>query len=270
MATMTKRAQLLSYDGSATYWHDGNNVIDNDDNTYGYYEDRQSTLLYMHVYGYDFSSIPAGSVINNVYVKMKAATGGNSTIRIKSMPYTNGKSGSSKIDYVNIVPKGNTTPAVFTSSVGSWTLSELNQPYNPSSYTGIGFYITNKNGSGSSGRWFQIYYVDTIVDYTPPQYTISTAVSPSGTGSVSGGGTYDSGSTVTLTATPATGYRFVRWSDNNTNATRTVTVSGNVTYTAYFERDSAPEPNITNIVFQPERVAASQYAVVTVTMEDYT
>ena len=42
-------------------------------------------------------------------------------------------------------------------------------------------------------------------------------------GSISpGGGTYDEGASVTLTATPATGYRFDRWSGD---------VSGNVTST---------------------------------------
>jgi hypothetical protein len=44
-------------------------------------------------------------------------------------------------------------------------------------------------------------------------YNVNTAVSPSGSGAVSPtGGTYDEGSSVTLTATPATGYRFIKWS----------------------------------------------------------
>ena len=61
-------------------------------------------------------------------------------------------------------------------------------------------------------------------------------MSPTGSGSVSGGGTYDQGSTCTLTATPATGYRFVRWNDNVTTAARSFTVTTAATYTAYFER----------------------------------
>jgi len=44
-------------------------------------------------------------------------------------------------------------------------------------------------------------------------YNVNTAVSPSGGGTISPtGGTYDEGSSVTLTATPATGYRFTKWS----------------------------------------------------------
>lgn len=66
---------------------------------------------------------------------------------------------------------------------------------------------------------------------------IRCTVSASGTGgSVTGSGTYDYGTQVTLTATPSTGYRFVRWSDGNTNQTRTVTVTSDVTYTAVFEK----------------------------------
>lgn len=70
--------------------------------------------------------------------------------------------------------------------------------------------------------------------YTIPEYTISVSAGTGGT--VTGGGTFEQGQTVTIQATPNIGYRFVKWSDGNTNASRTVTVSGNATYTAYFEK----------------------------------
>ena len=54
-------------------------------------------------------------------------------------------------------------------------------------------------------------------------------------GSVSGGGQALSGGTVTFSATPREGYRFLTWNDGNTENPRTVTVTGNITYTAYFE-----------------------------------
>lgn len=56
-------------------------------------------------------------------------------------------------------------------------------------------------------------------------------------GSVTGGGTYEYGKTATLTAIPNSGYKFKQWSDGVTTATRSVTVTGNATYTAYFEVD---------------------------------
>ena len=56
-------------------------------------------------------------------------------------------------------------------------------------------------------------------------------------GTVSGGGTYNQGATATLTATAKPCYKFVKWNDGNTSATRTVTVSASATYTATFEAD---------------------------------
>ena len=44
----------------------------------------------------------------------------------------------------------------------------------------------------------------------------------------------DCGELVTITATPETGYHFVRWNDNDTHATRQVEATGNATYRAYF------------------------------------
>ena len=53
-------------------------------------------------------------------------------------------------------------------------------------------------------------------------------------GSVSGGGTYADGSTITITATPAEGYRFVKWSNGLTTASATITVTSNLTLVAEF------------------------------------
>ena len=58
-----------------------------------------------------------------------------------------------------------------------------------------------------------------------------------GTATVNGSSTVTvmSGDSVTITATAFEGYRFVRWNDNDTHAVRTVTVTADATYTAYFE-----------------------------------
>lgn len=45
------------------------------------------------------------------------------------------------------------------------------------------------------------------------RYTLSFTITPTGAGTVSGGGTYDYGSSVKSTATPATGYNFTKWVD---------------------------------------------------------
>lgn len=47
-------------------------------------------------------------------------------------------------------------------------------------------------------------------------------------------GSYETGSTLTLTVVVNDGYKFVKWSDGNTSTTRTVTVGNNIPYTALF------------------------------------
>ena len=75
----------------------------------------------------------------------------------------------------------------------------------------------------------------------PQSYTVTAASNNAAWGTVSGGGTYQSGATATLTATANSGYHFVQWQDGNTQNPRTVTVTANVTYTATFAADAAPQ-----------------------------
>ena len=74
--------------------------------------------------------------------------------------------------------------------------------------------------------------------YTPSQpntVTISTNVSPTGSGTVTGGGIYTVGQSVTLTASANSGYVFQKWNDNVTTNPRTFTATVNATYTAIFQ-----------------------------------
>lgn len=68
--------------------------------------------------------------------------------------------------------------------------------------------------------------------FVKQKYTLTVTAGTGGT--VTGAGTYEYGSSVTIKATPNSGYKFVKWSDGNTSATRKVTVTGNATYTAEF------------------------------------
>lgn len=65
-------------------------------------------------------------------------------------------------------------------------------------------------------------------------YTISTDVSPVNKGTVSGGGDYDYGTNIKLTAIPNDGYKFEKWNDGDTSNPRTITVLERKTYTASF------------------------------------
>lgn len=73
------------------------------------------------------------------------------------------------------------------------------------------------------------------------RYSLSTSISPQGSGSVSPtGGTYDSDAQVTLTATPLSDYQFASWSGDisGTVSTITITMDSNKSVTANFARQS--------------------------------
>ena len=67
-------------------------------------------------------------------------------------------------------------------------------------------------------------------------YTIDASANNDEFGSVSGGGTYDAGTEISLTATPNDGYRFVSWNDANTDNPRTLIVTSDSTFVATFVR----------------------------------
>ena len=66
------------------------------------------------------------------------------------------------------------------------------------------------------------------------EYTLTAAPNYNLMGTVTGGGVYEYGDTVTISATPAANCYFVRWSDSDTNATRDVVVLGDASYVAVF------------------------------------
>ena len=68
----------------------------------------------------------------------------------------------------------------------------------------------------------------------PQSYTLTVVSNNDAWGTVTGGGTYVEGTTVTLTATANDGYYFDRWNDGNTDSVRTVTVTADASYTAFF------------------------------------
>ena len=71
---------------------------------------------------------------------------------------------------------------------------------------------------------------------TKRSYTITAVASPLEAGVVTGGGSGLYGTTKTLTATANSGYKFVKWSDGITTTSRSITITGNATYTAVFEK----------------------------------
>ena len=65
-------------------------------------------------------------------------------------------------------------------------------------------------------------------------YTVTLKSSPTDGGTTSGGGTFEKGTVKTISATPNSGFRFVKWSDGGYQ-NHSVTWDSNKTITAYFE-----------------------------------
>ena len=112
--------------------------------------------------------------------------------------------------------------------------------------TGYSFVRWTKNGNQVSTNPSYSFTVTENASYVAVfslnSYTISASANPSAGGTVNGAGTYNYGSSCTLTATPATGYSFVRWTKNgsqvSTNPSYSFTVTGNASYVAIFSLNS--------------------------------
>ena len=121
------------------------------------------------------------------------------------------------------------------------------------------FTVTATNASGSDSKEFTL-----TISEPAPIYTISADVDPVGAGTVSGGGKYTAGTSVTLTATNNPGYRFVGWVESgttvSTNPNYTFVANSNRSLTAQFDRissgggDSDPTYSIT----LPSRVTGGE------------
>lgn len=80
-------------------------------------------------------------------------------------------------------------------------------------------------------------------DGAPPMYTVTLISNPTNGGTVTGAGTYNENSSVTVTATPNTGFTFYNWTKSgavvSTNPSYTFSVTQDVTLVANFRSNNA-------------------------------
>ena len=130
------------------------------------------------------------------------------------------------------------SPADFTTQVYSTTISTprtwTQRTVNLSAYAGQQIHIAFRHHNCSNQYWLFIDDVS-ITRTAAPTYTITAYANNPAMGDVTGGGTYSQYASATLTAIPNNGYRFVQWHDGNRSNPRTVTVTHNATYMAYFD-----------------------------------
>ena len=101
-----------------------------------------------------------------------------------------------------------------------------------------GYYFTQWNdGNTDNPRTITVTEnVSYTASFAPYSYTITVLSDNEMMGTVTGGGQYDYGTTATIEAFAETGFRFTQWDDLNTQNPRTVSVTGDATYTASFEQ----------------------------------
>ena len=190
----------------------------------------------------------------------------------------NGNVVSTQASYTFTVTGNRTLVANFQAQPQSYTITVSANPSNGGNVTGGGTYNQGSSctvsATANSGYTFSNWtengnVVSTSANYTftvtgnrvlvanfqalPQNYTITVTANPTDAGNVTGGGTYQQGQSCTISATPATGYNFVKWTENgvqvSTNANYTFTVTGNRTLVAQFQGQSyyiATSSNPTN------------------------
>ena len=133
---------------------------------------------------------------------------------------------------------GNVTS--YTYGVGATLPTDVTRPgytfggwYENSNLTGSAVTTISTTATGNKTFWAK---------WTINSYAITASANPSNGGTVTGAGTCDHFSTCTLTATAATGYTFVNWTENgtevSTNAAYSFTVTGPRTLVANFSLNS--------------------------------
>ena len=101
-------------------------------------------------------------------------------------------------------------------------------------------------------------YIANFEEIIIPTYTVTVSADPETFGTVTGGGTYEEGETVTITATPAAECMFLNWTENGTVVsealTFTFTVTSDRTFVAHFDVDGITEVSGTQFNIYPNPV----------------
>ncbi len=146
------------------------------------------------------------------------------------------------------VEEGVDGPYIYTTNL------TLRYIYNSRFYDPLGYSVAFKIGEPA------VYKSVTVQSESTTKGTVSKSMK-SGYVYTTNFTDWKEGSTYTITATPNSGYRFVRWEKNgsqiSTTATTDVVIDGDATYTAYFESMGAPQYTITVQTATPDYCTVS-------------
>lgn len=197
----------------------------------------------------------------------------------------NGNQVSDNPSYTFIVTGNRTLEAQF--QMLSYTVSTSSNPTNGGVTSGggnyqhgqqctvtatanAGFSFTNwtENGnvvSSDASYSFSVTSNRTLVaNFAPQTYIITVSANPSNGGGVSGGGTYSYGQSCTVTATAASGFNFVNWTENgnevSSNESYVFNVDGNRNLLANFMATSSEQMFMVNgVSFTMKRVEGGAF-----------
>jgi uncharacterized repeat protein (TIGR02543 family) len=200
-------------------------------------------------------SQPASAVNVSVNAGAISLAGGTTTVTISATggtpPYTGtGSFTVSAGTYTHTVSDANncavTITRVIADGAGPFTLSVAGSPLEGGTVTGAGTYNSGTTATltatPASGYVFSGWSGDATgtvnpaavtmnankavtAAFAPITYSLTATAAPTTGGTVTGAGTYNSGTTATLTATAAAGYTFAGWSGAVTGTGNPVTVS---------------------------------------------
>lgn len=168
-------------------------------------------------------SIPAGATLNSVVLSFTCdRTGGRDDNEIRV------RLGSTIHYYIQDLGRNDPRTCDITGIVrnngGTLTYSDGS--------TSLNLYAYHTFKLFDNANW-SLTNIKITANYTE-KYTVTVTSNNSSYGTVGGGGTFNSGATTTLFAEPKAGYKFVQWSDGITSSERSLSVTGNATYTAQF------------------------------------
>ncbi len=153
--------------------------------------------------------------------------------------------------------------AIFVSNVSTITVGNANPDWGNVSGSGVYYYMNLvsltatpmygyhfsrwNDGNTQNPRTITVMQDSSFTAYFAVNtYSIVGTSNSTAMGSVTGGGSYTYLHEMSLTATPAFGYHFVQWNDQNTDNPRTITVTRDSAFTAQFAANSysiTAEPN---------------------------
>lgn len=217
-------------------WNDIPNIYDSSTSTYAYRATTSTSATHINGFGI---TVPSGATVTSIEIHSRVyANNENGYIYI----YLYSDEGSTSIKATSVVNGAKFDTAYVTHT---YTTEEIESVLTSKGICNgsileflptlrVRFVIGSNNTSVFDIATCRVYDNYVVVNYTIPDYKLTLKATEGGT--VSGGGTYEKGTKVTIKATPNDGYRFVSWSDGNTNASRSITVNAKRTLTATFEK----------------------------------